>query len=144
MSAPSQPTPSDLFAARLRAARERAGISQAELARRIAALQGANLESTAITRIEQQTRAVRLEEAVYAAQALDVPLLSLLSEDPTAVLDEQIHQQLGRLAAAEQNFEAARAEKDRLTRMVIELQRSRAALSSAQAPQQDQGLHPEG
>lgn len=129
MSAVPEPTPSDLFAARLRAAREAAGISQAELARRIAALQGTNLESTAITRIEQQTRAVRLEEAVYAARALDVPLLSLLHEDPVATIDAQIQRHLDELAVAEQRFEAARAEKDQITRSIVELQRQRASLS---------------
>src|ERR1041385_8510014 len=56
------PLPGGLFARRLRQERERLGISQAELARRMAALLGTNVDSTAITRIEQQTRAVRLDE----------------------------------------------------------------------------------
>lgn len=128
----SAPTPSDLFATRLRAARERAGLSQAELARRIAARLGTNLESTAITRIEQQTRAVRLEEAVHAADALGVPLMSLLAEDPAESLDTQISQQLSLLAEAEQSMESARARVETITRTIVSLQRQRAALSSSE------------
>jgi transcriptional regulator with XRE-family HTH domain len=69
---------------RLRQERDRLSISQAELARRIAEVLGQNVDPSAVTRIEQQTRAVRLDEAVAAAEALEVPITLLVSDDPAA------------------------------------------------------------
>ena len=121
-----KPLPGDLFARRLRQERERLGISQAELARRMAQLLGQNVESTAITRIEQQTRAVRLDEAVSAANALGVPLLVLLSDENEA----EIQNLLAELALAEQKWETQRHEVDRLTRTIQKLSAERDRLRS--------------
>src|SRR5262245_5874855 len=99
------PLPGDLFARRLRQERERLGISQAELARRMAVLLGTNVDSTAITRIEQQTRAVRLDEAVAAAEALGVPLITLVSDNYARENEAEIQSLLAELALAEQEWE---------------------------------------
>ncbi|MFJ5724717.1 helix-turn-helix domain-containing protein [Streptomyces sp. NPDC093149] len=124
------PLPGDLFARRLRQERERLGISQAELARRMAALLGTNVDSTAITRIEQQTRAVRLDEAVAAARALDVPLILLISEDPAAECVAQLQQYRAELVLARCEWEKNGLEIQRLTRAVEVLTSDMEALPS--------------
>lgn len=128
----SDPTPSDVFAARLRTVREQLGVSQVELAKRISALQGTELQSTAVTRIEQQTRAVRLEEAVYAAQALGVPLMLLVTENPTVVMDAEVKDLLRQLSDVEQQIEAHQVRKSEITRSILDLQRQRNAITTTQ------------
>ncbi|MFJ7280799.1 helix-turn-helix domain-containing protein [Kitasatospora sp. NPDC098663] len=124
------PLPGDLFARRLRQERERLGISQAELARRMAALLGANLDSTAITRIEQQTRAVRLDEAVTAAKALGVPLITLVSDSCARENEAEIQNQLAELALAEQEWERLRQKIHRITWTIQQLSAEREGFCS--------------
>jgi transcriptional regulator with XRE-family HTH domain len=124
------PLPGDLFARRLRQERERLGISQAELARRMAALLGANVDSTAITRIEQQTRTVRLDEAVTAAKALGVPLVALVSDNCVRENEAEIQNQLAELALAGQEWEKLRQKIHRITRTIQQLSAERDAVSS--------------
>lgn len=112
------PMPTDVFAHRLRLERERQKLSQAELARRIAAELGTNVDPSAVTRIEQQTRAVRLDEAVAAAKALDVPLTMLISEDAGAHVRAQMQEYLEQLAVAHQAWEEQRQEVLRLTQAI--------------------------
>lgn len=68
----------DLFRRRMREVREQAGMSQVELARRMAAQMGSRVDPPTITRMENGERAVRIQEAVAAAAALEVPLDELL------------------------------------------------------------------
>ncbi|MEW1548331.1 helix-turn-helix domain-containing protein [Streptomyces tsukubensis] len=124
------PLPGDLFARRLRQERERLGISQAELARRMAALLGTNLDSTAITRIEQQTRAVRLDEAVTAAKALGVPLVTLVSDSYARENEAEIQNQLAELALAEQEWERQRQKIHRITQTIQQLSAERESFCS--------------
>ncbi|MEU7156137.1 helix-turn-helix transcriptional regulator [Streptomyces chrestomyceticus] len=119
--------PGDLFARRLRQERERLGVSQAELARRMAALLGTNFDSTAITRIEQQTRAVRLDEAVTAAEALGVPLVTLISDNYARENEAEIQNQLAELALAEQEWERLRQKIHRITQIIQQLSAEREA-----------------
>ncbi|MDO4254385.1 MAG: helix-turn-helix transcriptional regulator [Kocuria sp.] len=112
------PLPGDLFARRLRQERERLGISQAELARRIAEILGTNVDPSAVTRIEQQIRAVRLDEAVAAAQALDVPLTVLVADDPEAETEAQLQQYLAELAVAQREWEKSRLEVLRISKAI--------------------------
>lgn len=112
------PLPGDLFARRLRQEREHQGISQAELARRVAAVLGSNVDPTAVTRIEQQARAVRLDEAVAMAQALDVPLSMLLVDDPDAEHDARMQELVAELTIAQREWELARRRVTRLTRAI--------------------------
>ncbi|MFD9867481.1 helix-turn-helix domain-containing protein [Streptomyces niveus] len=124
------PLPGDIFARRLRQERDRLGISQAELARRMAALLGANVDSTRLTRIEQQTRAVRLDEAVTAAEALGVPLITLVSDNYARENEAQIQNQLAELALAEQEWEKLRQRIHRITRTIQQLSAEREAFRS--------------
>ncbi|MFF8914174.1 helix-turn-helix domain-containing protein [Streptomyces sp. NPDC015032] len=124
------PLPGDLFARRLRQERERLGISQAELARRMAALLGSNVDSTAITRIEQQTRAVRLDEAVTAAEALGVPLITLVSDNYARENEAEIQNQLAELALAEQEWEKQRQKILQITQTIQQLSAEREAFRS--------------
>ena len=89
------PTPGELFAERLREHRLAAGMSQAELAQRLAALLDIPMVATTITKIESGARRVRLDEAVYAARALGVPLTALVSEkDAHEVRLEELRRKL--------------------------------------------------
>lgn len=115
------PLPCDTFARRLRQERERLRISQAELANRIAAILGQNVDATAITRIEQQTRAVRLDEAVAVAEALDVPLQVLISEEPARDTERQIQQHLAELALAQKAWEESRVTIERINATLARL-----------------------
>lgn len=112
---PVSPLPGVIFARRLRQEREAAGVSQVELARRISEQLGASIDPTAITRIESQERAVRLDEAVIAARALDLPLTVLLGEAVEEELDHAIQQYLRQLTEAEAAWEKARIDMQRLT-----------------------------
>ncbi|MFK0244589.1 helix-turn-helix domain-containing protein [Amycolatopsis azurea] len=108
------PLPGDLFARNLRRERERLGITQAELARRSSKILGANLDPTAVTRIEQGTRAVRLDEAVALAQVLGVPLPLLYSEAPVSETEAVLARCRVELAAAQSRWEQSRLEVQRL------------------------------
>ncbi|PUB32476.1 helix-turn-helix protein [Promicromonospora sp. AC04] len=110
--------PGDLFARALRQTRLRLGISQAELARRMGERLGMNVDNSAITRIEQQTRAVRLDEAVAAAAALGVPLIALVSEDATQENASALRERIAELAAAEQRWDQQGQDVVRLSREV--------------------------
>ncbi|MFI9629334.1 helix-turn-helix domain-containing protein [Streptomyces sp. NPDC052042] len=113
---PMNPLPGDLFARRLRDERKRLQISQHELARRIAAALDTNVDPSTITRIEQQTRTVRLDEAVAAAQALGVPLALLINEDPVAEYEARLQQYRAELVLAQREWEEKGLEIQRLTR----------------------------
>lgn len=118
------PLPADLFARRLRHERERLGISQAELARRVAELLDTNVDPSAITRIEHQVRAVRLDEAVAVSRALGLPLAEMISEDATAEKDAQLRRYLSELAAAQRTMEQARLDIHRLVHSIRTLDQS--------------------
>lgn len=115
------PLPGDIFARRLRQEREHRGFSQAELARRVASVLGTNVDPTAVTRIEQQARAVRLDEAVAMASALEVPLNLLLVEDPDAENDARMQELVAELGIAQREWELARRRVMRLTRTIQSL-----------------------
>ncbi|WP_371793127.1 helix-turn-helix transcriptional regulator [Streptomyces sp. NBC_01471] len=124
------PLPGDLFARRLREERERLGVSQAEVARRMAARLGSNVDATAVTRIEQQTRAVRLDEAVAAAEALGVPLITLVTDNYARENEAEIQNQLAELALAEQEWERLRQKIHRITQTIHQLSAEREASRS--------------
>ena len=77
-----------------------------------------DVSASAVTRIEQQTRAIQLDEAVAIAKILDVPLAALLA-DQSADENEALKQQyLADLAAAQHQWEQTRQEIGRLTRLI--------------------------
>ncbi len=96
----------------------------------MAALLGTNVDSTAITRIEQQTRAVRLDEAVTAAEALGVPLITLVSDNYARENEAEIQKQLAELAIAEQEQERLRQKIHRITQTIQQLSAEREAFRS--------------
>lgn len=96
----------------------------------MAARLGSNVDSTAITRIEQQTRAVRLDEAVAAAEALRVPLITLVSDNYARENEAEIQNQLAELALAEQEWERLRQKIHRITQTIQQLSAEREAFRS--------------
>ncbi|MFP3397351.1 helix-turn-helix domain-containing protein [Brevibacterium sp. H602] len=101
-------SPTDTFARRLREERARADVSQTALAKRISEILGYSVDGTAVTRIERSQRAVRLDEAVAAAEALDVPLMTLLTA--TSSVDRRIRALRRDLELQEQRAKAAESE----------------------------------
>jgi transcriptional regulator with XRE-family HTH domain len=70
--------PEAVFAARMRQARETAGMTQPQLAERLYEQSGIRLDPTAITRMERGRRTIRLNEAVHLAAILDMKLWDLV------------------------------------------------------------------
>lgn len=132
--------PSDVFAKRLRQERERRRMSQAQLADGIADLLGTNIDPTAVTRIEKQERAVRLDEAVAAAEALGLPLSALLGDDLVHANEYRIQVALLELGTAQRRWEEQRQETLRLMRIIETLtgENSRGMPGSPQPEQTEQ------
>lgn len=126
------PLPGDIFARRLRQERENAGITQAELARKISERLGITIGNSAITRIEKQERAVKLDEAVILAEAIGMPLCALLTEEPDCELDYRIQQYLIELTGVEAAWEKNRNDVQRLTRIIQTLTTEREILQQHQ------------
>lgn len=114
MNASPDQLPSDVFAVRLRAHREHLNVSQAELARRMSQILGVTVHPSMLTRIEQQTRTPRLDEAVALAQGLGIPIAVLLSEDPIEQRDAQLQQLRLELASAQRAWDNQRQDVERL------------------------------
>lgn len=79
-------TPEWALARHMRAVREAGGLAQTTLAARLND-HGIRVDGTAITRMEGGSRAIRLNEAVAIAAALDMTLPGLLHPEPSR-LDE--------------------------------------------------------
>ena len=105
--------PGDTFAKCMRCERERQGLSQAEVARRMAGVLRAAVDPSTVVRIEQQTRAIRLDEAVAISWALGVPITALLSDDLDT--DSRVDACVAELAIAQQEWEQAGTRVERLT-----------------------------
>ena len=96
----------------------------------MARLLGTNVDTTRITRIEQQIRAVRLDEAVTAAEALGVPLITLVSDNYARENEAEIQKQLAELALAEQEREKLRQKIHRITQTIQQLSAEQKAFRS--------------
>lgn len=128
-------TPEELFADRLRELRQAAGMSQAAFADRLSEVLGRAIYPSAITRIEKGDRSVRLDEAVAAARALDVPLGSLVSDkDPVDVeLDQlrgRLREQEARAHEAEEEFRQSQLAMAYIERQIEALEASRNGRSA--------------
>lgn len=75
------PLPSDVFARRLREERRKQDLGREVLSRRISVCLGGPIDPALVRRFEERTRAPRLDEAVAAAKALDVSLLTLIADE---------------------------------------------------------------
>lgn len=67
-------TPDQTFGRRLREERQRAGISQTELCRRLTTVYGHTIDPSAVSRTEKGARSVPPDEAVALADLLSIPL----------------------------------------------------------------------
>lgn len=130
---------SETFARRLRAERERSGVSQAELAERVAAALGTPFYPTAVTKVEKRDREVKLSEAVALADALGLPLLALMIE-PDAVhveLDRAREDLLATEAAitsSQRNVEQWSVDAAALRRRIAELEAFRSGRAGPGGP----------
>lgn len=86
MTARGVETPEESFGRMVAFTRERKGLSQRELAERLAAV-GMKVDGPAVSRLEKGTRALKLAEAYKVAEALDVSLQLLLSVAQTPASD---------------------------------------------------------
>lgn len=123
-------TPGATFARRLREVRQARDMTQAELARRLTDLLDVRIDGAVITKIEKGDRGVRLEEAVYSAEILDVPLESLVAGiDPIdariAGLQRQIEGQSDRANVAMHEYEQATSAVAHLQQEIDRLEASR-------------------
>lgn len=81
-------TPGARFARRLREERERAGLSQADLAGRLSEGLDDAIYHSAVARMESGKRSVKIDEAVAIADVLKVSLAALLEDRDT--VDDRI------------------------------------------------------
>lgn len=95
--------PESVFAARLRQAREAAGMTQPQLATRLYEESGIRLDPSAITRMERGNRMIRLNEAVHLSAILGIKLWDLVVSKPPffAGLDPRDQEAQKRALAAE-------------------------------------------
>ena len=120
----------EIFARRLNEERQRAGLSQAALAARITDMIGRSIDPSAIARAEKHERAIRLDEAVAIADALQVPLTSLL-RDRDAIDDEidELRRDLSlyqwKLSKAEEEAQQAEDSISATRRRIEELEAAR-------------------
>lgn len=122
--------PSSLFRQMMRARREEAGISQAELARRMTERLGSTVDKSTVTRMETGSRVIRLDDAVAAADALGAPLMALI--DPRGSgLDAGLDEAWYKLERAKKGLAAVQEETERRIREVEQLQRQFDELQSA-------------
>lgn len=80
----------ETFARRMREERQRAGLTQVEVAERLTAMLERPVYDSALARVEKHLRAIRLDEAVAIADVLELPLSALLRDREH--VDEEIAQ----------------------------------------------------
>jgi transcriptional regulator with XRE-family HTH domain len=138
-------TPETVFSARLREAREAAGMSQAQLAAQISERHGIQIDPMTILRMEKGRRRITLNEAVAVADVLNIRLFDLLLPLPADVLDAQpgrlrkraatlaarLEQLTADIAKAEADVAQSRARAGELRRERNEVQVELAALVMA-------------
>ncbi|PFG69112.1 helix-turn-helix protein [Propionibacteriaceae bacterium ES.041] len=137
--------PGAVFARRLREQRRASRMTQTELARRLSALLGTTLDASAITKIESGDRAVRLDEAVYIAQILEMPLAALLSGmDPDEARLQELRHELQirqwREMAADSELRQAMSAVAEVTQEIERLEASREEQTDDAANQSDDGF----
>lgn len=120
--------PDEIFARRLREVRTSRRVSQNELARQLAKRLGTKINGATITKIEKGDRGVRLEEAVYAAEILDVPLDSLVTG--IHPIDARIAELQAQIEEQENRAKAAISEHGQATSAVVHLQDEIAQLEA--------------
>lgn len=121
----------ETFARRLQEERQRAGLSQAALASSVTSIIRRSIDPSAVARAEKHERTVRLDEAVAIAQALQVPLGSML-RDRDAVdveigeLRRELSQYHWQIHQAEEAVQRAQDSMSATRRRIAELEASRS------------------
>lgn len=112
----------EVFARRSREERRKAGHSQALIADRMSRILGANVDTSAVSRIENpySGRVTKLDEAAAIAEALGVPLSELMAD--RSATDEEI-------AALRTELEEARAIEAELHRARMDAQERVCSIS---------------
>src|SRR5262249_5961645 len=98
---PESSKPSDVFPERLRAAREKRGLSQGDLATR------AGLQASAISHFETGTRKPSFDNLRRLADALDVTtdyLLGRVTDDQALAGADRLHRHLDRLTSEDREM----------------------------------------
>jgi transcriptional regulator with XRE-family HTH domain len=109
--------PETVFAARLREAREAAGMSQAQLAAEVGERHGIQMDPVTVLRMEKGRRRITLNEAVAVAAVLNIRLYDLLLPLPAEILEmnpARVRERAARLTAVLEQLDAdiATAETD--------------------------------
>jgi 8-oxo-dGTP diphosphatase len=110
-----QPTPEQVFAGRLREAREAHQMTQAELSRQLDAKHGVKIDPTSIARMENGKRMIRFNEAVAIADILDMRVTDLIQPENVTTMDpEELRAEVTRVQAEldDLNTKLAEAEKE--------------------------------
>lgn len=94
------------FGARVRATRERQGVSQQHVALVLEAMYGIPWHQTTVAKTESGERPIRLAEAVAVAQALSVPLDELLHDADEGRKRERIEAAFGELMKVRDHVDA--------------------------------------
>lgn len=124
--------PGAVFAGRLRHERRAQGMSQADFAERLADLLGSAVDPSAITRIEKGDRAVRLDEAVFSAEILGMPLASMVTDEGATAfrlteLRRDLERERLRMMSAEAEYQQSELAVRDIRRMIGELEASQDA-----------------
>lgn len=118
-----------VFARRVREERERTGLSQAEFARQLSVALDWEFDPSSVTRVEQATRGVKLEEAVAIAEVLDVPLAAMVRD--REALDDEIDDLRRDLATSQWRASQAQATVEEAQEASRATQRRIAELEAA-------------
>lgn len=107
--------PSDVFLQQMKQVRTSEGLTQAELAERLAPHLEHSIDASTVARIESGRRSVRLDEAVAIAKALGLRLDEMIPsgytlEEEAARLEQDLaehHAEIDRLDAAKEEAESS-------------------------------------
>lgn len=120
-------SPEAIFATRLREIRQIRGLSQQEIANRLAKFYGIRLDATAVTRIEKnaindsEARMIRLTEAVAIANVIGVRLNDMLHA--ALSIEDELGQARLELEACEQQADYSQHRVEEASRRIEILQR---------------------
>ena len=131
-----QNTPGARFARRLREERERAGLSQADLAGRLSDVLNDAIYHSAVARMESGKRSVKIDEAIAIADVLGVRLAELLEDRDTVDdrIDElqiQLVQYREAVTGYEEQLHRARSSVSAVEQEIAELESSRVPPDSS-------------